>query len=845
MIAENDSRCTGCTACAHICPAGAISMKYNQEGFLYPFIDKSKCIHCDKCSSVCQIEGFNRFKAPTSCYAAWSNDEANRQRSASGAIFYELARDILSQKGLVCGAAFVDNFEVKHIIIDNEHELYRLQGSKYIQSDLNDCFVKIKDYLIQGRKVLFSGTGCQVAGLKKFLNKDYDNLITVDIVCHGVPSPGVFKDYLNELRIKYGDFDRITFRDKKNGWNWDFYFTIYRRDEMILRDVVGNDIFLTAFLRHYILRRSCHKCEFATTVRCSDITIADFWNIKRSRADLDDGKGTSLVLIHSPAGRQAIKGIRNHLARFEELDLKLALQSNANLVRPSPAHAHRQNFFDYYAKTKKVTEWFDKEFNTVGILNFHFASNIGAVLVAYSLTKAVNNMGYSAEIINYRPSGKLENDKFEEFRTRYIPQSQIYSSVAELNKSKYRRLIVGSDQVWKLGNTEMFMLAWASGYRSFTAYAASFGDSQYAGNIDKEYAEKLLRRFDSISVREDSGVTICNKTFKIQAEHVLDPTFLLPVSDYDKLIEDEKDKLKINGKYIFVACYSNENNRILNHEKSVLADFSDYKIIDLWKLKKPSIGQMLSLIKNADYIITDSFHMTVFSVIFNKQFISLVPRGFNGQDRIPSLLYNFGLKTRILENISYVNKDSFKENIDYTYVNNIISNKREKSMLFLKNALEKNILFKDSVSKESQGFWKIFIDKQKDNIPYFIKPMSKYDNNYFIFFIDGLDGSIHYELTKPVDGNMKIALHFEDKNVVADNNKVKLIQELAIKLKDFGFEYVPSSSMIGIRKVIKEDDFNNEFNLLVYNSYFNVFKIMDVIPEKDIKLFKSYLNSIV
>lgn len=819
-------------------------MEYNEEGFLYPVVDKAKCIKCKKCIDACQMFGVKRFPEPKHCYASWSKHEEVRANSASGAIFYELARKVLSQGGIVCGAAFVGDFEVKHIIVDDGKNLHKLQGSKYLQSDCGDCFVPVRKALIEGKSVLFSGTGCQVAGLKKFLKKDYSNLLTVDIVCHGVPSPGVFKDYINEMRQIFGDFDKVTFRDKINGWNWNFYFTLYRRNNIIHRDVVGLNIYLTAFLRHYILRRCCHSCEFATTARCSDITIADFWNIKQSRPDLDDTKGTSLILLHSQAGEKAFEAITSELARFEKLDMKFAFNSNANLKRPSPPHTNRQKFFDYYAKTRKVTEWFDKEFNTVGILNFHYANNIGAVLVAYSLTKAVRKLGYNAEIINYRPGGKVDKDKFEEFRVKYIPQSPLYSSIDELSKTKYRRLIVGSDQVWKLGNTEMFMLAWASGYRSLNAYAASFGDSRYSGSIDKSYAEKLLHRFDSISVREDSGVNICNQTFKVHGEHVLDPTFLLPASDYEQLIEDEKNKLKASKSYIFIACYSNENNRILNHEKRALADFPDYQIVDLWKLKSPSIGQLLTLIKNASYVVTDSFHMTVFSVIFNKQFISLVPLGFNGLDRIPSLLYGFGLKDRIRTNLLNVDGSCFEQIIDYTVTNTIIEEKREKSLSFLKQALQKNILYKDPVSLQAgigNSGWKDFLREKK--IPFFLKPMSDLDKNYLMFFIGSVDNSIHYEITKPQDGLMKIALHFENKKLISEPDSMKMVEAIAEKLANDGFEYVPSAMMVGIRKVINAVEFDKVFSKLVYDSLFEVYRVVKEKPQDELRLILEYIKS--
>lgn len=847
MIHENALSCTGCGACMNICPEKAIVMKYDREGFLAPVIERDKCIRCGKCDTVCQIHVVKRHPTPDKCYAAWSRNTDARKRSSSGAVFYELAKKTLYDNGIVCGAAMID-FAVRHILIEKEDDLPLLQGSKYVQSDLHDCFPRLEHYLKENRTVLFSGTPCQAAGLINYLGKDYPDLLVVDIVCHGVPSPGVFNVFLSELRETYGDFDELSFRDKENGWNWDLHFTLKRNGQTIYRLPVGRDSYLTAFLRHYILRQSCHNCAFATPSRCSDITLGDFWNIKSMRPDLYDDLGTSLVLAHTVKGENALEAIKEALAVSEPLDMELALKSNGNLSRPSPPHPDRKKFFDHFAINHEVSDWFDKEFNRVGILNFHYASNIGAVMVAWSLARVVNLLGYKAEIINFRPDGIIENDSFEEFRNRHIPQSSLYATTEELKDCGYRRLIVGSDQVWKLNDTEMLMLGWASGYKSLTSYAASFGDTEYSGGIDRDYAEQLLKRFDSISVREDSGVRICNQTFGVHAENVLDPTFLLPASDYEELIEP-MNGVSESDNYVFVACYSDLNNRILNQEESVLSDWPRERIIDLWKLKNPSIGQLLWLIKNATYIVTDSFHMTAFSIIFNKKFISLVPLKFNGLDRIPSLLYGLGMKDRIRENLLDVSMACFIKPINYTYINDILERKKVKSLLFLKKALEKPILFKEPQvpvkNKTKSDQWKKFLYENRNSIPFFLNGMKDYTNDYYLFFFNNIEGYIHYELVMLSSEEISISLHFENNNITNDNQKVEAISVLGEKLEQYGFDYFINKKMIGIQKKIDVVNFGNDFKNLVYESYFDVLKIMGADLEDEKFFFDKYLSAIM
>ena len=211
----NLDKCVGCSACKQICPMGAIEMIANNEGFLYPFINKSKCINCGACSRVCPLNS-ELIKKEPQCYAVAGIDEL-REKSSSGGLFTLFASEIIKKGGVVCGAAFDEEFKVKHIIVDNLNDLDKLRGSKYVQSDIGDSYKKIKDYLNNDRYVFFTGTPCQVSGLYNYLEGDSEYLFTADLLCHGVPSPKIFKKFLDEIGgVK--NISKIQFRDKEKGW---------------------------------------------------------------------------------------------------------------------------------------------------------------------------------------------------------------------------------------------------------------------------------------------------------------------------------------------------------------------------------------------------------------------------------------------------------------------------------------------------------------------------------------------------------------------------------------------------------------------------------------------------
>ena len=298
--------CSGCHACANACPKGCISMVSDEEGFWYPQVDKSKCIDCGLCEKVCPI--IHKWQPDdsrtTTAMAAINTNEEIRLKSSSGGIFTLIAEKIIDQGGVVFGAAFSDDFKtVRHICVDNIADLDKLRGSKYVQSKIGDTYKQAKEYLDSGRKVLFTGTPCQIGGLYSYLRKPYENLFTQDIICHGVPSPMVWERYVDFHEKKSASStQRMFFRHKKYGWKtYAVLFEFSNNTAYVKR--LHEDAYMRAFLSNSCLRPSCYACSFKSIKRQADITLADFWGIQNVLPEMDDDKGTSLVMVHSEKGR--------------------------------------------------------------------------------------------------------------------------------------------------------------------------------------------------------------------------------------------------------------------------------------------------------------------------------------------------------------------------------------------------------------------------------------------------------------------------------------------------------------------------------------------------------------
>lgn len=333
MIQITDkTQCCGCTACVSVCPQNCITMKPDDEGFCYPVVNPELCIGCDACEAVCPCR--NRVSDPPQplAMAARAKDDILRRFSSSGGLFSLLATDVLNRGGAVCGAVYDDEFEVRHAIVWDETGVELMRGAKYVQSDLGDTFRQIRDLVDNGTPVLFSGTPCQTAGLKRYLGADADRVLLVAIVCHGVPAPEIWRKNLREL----GEVSDVRLRDKRQSWK--HYATNYFVDGKELLRPVMDDPYMKGFLRDLYNRPSCTDCP-AKTGGYADLTLGDFWGIEKILPELDDDKGTSVVLVQTEQGKQALAALSD---RVESKSVSFAQAVQYNPAVTTSAHDHPQ-----------------------------------------------------------------------------------------------------------------------------------------------------------------------------------------------------------------------------------------------------------------------------------------------------------------------------------------------------------------------------------------------------------------------------------------------------------------------------------------------------------------------
>lgn len=360
-------KCCGCAACKAVCSRQVITMVPNAEGFLAPKIDEALCVKCGLCAKVCPVNHPDEPRLTNvSVFAARAKDDAVRLNSSSGGIFTLLARQILAKGGIVFGAACdPETGYVHHLGITDEEGIARLRGSKYVQSDVRGTYREVKDALKAGRAVLFSGTPCQIAGLRAYLNSstptNYSNLFLLDVVCHAAPSPLAWKKFLEKreaalaqgrgsARAEGPKFRRISFRRKNCGWKRFSLSLRFANDKEYLSDL-RTDAFLRGFLSELYNRPSCHQCAVREGRSGSDITLADYWRVHETFPEFDDDKGVSLVLVQTEKGRKLFKTIESQmqiaLSTFAD-----AVRTNPSIVKSAAANPKRERFFKLLAKGK-------------------------------------------------------------------------------------------------------------------------------------------------------------------------------------------------------------------------------------------------------------------------------------------------------------------------------------------------------------------------------------------------------------------------------------------------------------------------------------------------------------
>lgn len=714
-IAED--KCTGCGACENICPNKSIKMELNNDGFYVPFCDDNSCLSCGLCEKICPVlhRSQNNYTSPI-CYAIMASDEI-RAISSSGGAFQILAELIIKKDGVVCGAAWNDDYKsVHHILINSTDELYKLRGSKYIMSNMSGIYGKIKSCLDEEKYVLFSGTPCEVAGLNAFLGEHAksDYLLTIDLICHGIPSVKAFRNYIRDnhgnKEIKY-----VGFKDKKYGWHASM--TIQFTNDELYNCPCETDDYFRSYLNGVNKNKACGDCQFASLPRQGDFTIGDYWGIDKVDPAFNDHKRTSVMLFNTDKSKKYLDDISASAKLFEETDLDGAINGNNNLIKSPKNHISRNQFFRNLDNRRysDLTRWsLTANRYDIGLVGIPTFPNFGGALTYYALYRTLTDKGLKVAVFS-RPRSTGRNP---------IPPEDIYTvnpydrgsllldyrdkEAMESANDICENFLVGSDQLFnadlykKFG--EIVALDWISDNHRKVAYAASFGHNFFWG--DERLRAKMahyMQKFDAFSTREEDGVWLAEKTFGVEADCVIDPVFLCDKKYYEMLsAEIHKD----DKPHIFAYILDPDDNKMeivnkcsekLNlpielysemlykpNEEKLEAERKKFSI----PLLQGNVNERLHSLINSDFIVADSFHGICFAIIFEKPFIAVLNTN-RGASRFYSVLGKLNLLDHLVVNVNELSEKNELVSTNATYTESmiILEKEKERCLNWLFNAL--------------------------------------------------------------------------------------------------------------------------------------------------------------
>ncbi len=702
IVSIRDHLCTGCSACKNICPVSAIEMHLNETGFLVPQIEGTQCIECGKCDQVCPVLHQEDRVLPQ-CYAVWAKEET-RLKSSSGGFFSVIAERILKENGVVFGAAWTKDFFVKHIFIESVSELDLLCRSKYAQSDLGDSYQQVKEFLNNGRKVLFVGTPCQVAGLDAFLGQtNRGNLLMIDFICYYNPPISYVRKYLNE---KYGleQLEEFTFRDKTYGWVSHPTKAVLKNGTVVTDKTM--DSFFQGYFNALYAREACTKCTFSGGNHHSDMTIGDFWKIESHDASWNDGKGTSMVIIRTRGALRYFEKMKTDFERSERVPMEWIREGQNNCKKAHPGKAYFDELVTYKCFDEAVEKALEHKYD-IGLVCVQSYQNYGSAFTNYALYCVLKDLKYSVLIITQPLSSDIkpvQNDNF-----RRTPYKEYENAKHYVTKEEMQELnnfcsvfLVGSDQLF---NYEIYRkidgfikLDWVDDEHKKISYATSFGQDRILGTLEESIEfKKSLSRFSNISVREESGVELFRNNFKIDAKQVLDPVFLCDVSHYTEMCDELENMYGKIFAYILDPDMEKANalkKLSLDLEKEIVA------LVDRWMGKEyveshwdipTQLAQKnevwLKMIMDSEFVFTDSFHGMCFAIIFEKQF-AVINNKNRGSTRFMALLEKLNLTDRIFETAGdFIRDFDRSRKIDYEKVNAILAKEKERSMEWLIGAI--------------------------------------------------------------------------------------------------------------------------------------------------------------
>lgn len=705
--------CTGCGACASSCSLNAISMVENEEGFLKPSIDVEKCNNCGKCVNVCHMlkERKENYICPTA-YGVQAFDEI-RKDSSSGGIFSLLALEILRRDGIVFGAAWNNDFSVSHRAINSEEDIKLLRHSKYVQSRIDDCYIEAKKYLDEGKYVLFVGTPCQISGLFSYLNQNYDKLITVDLLCHYVPSTSIFKKYIKE---NFAEVEKYTFRDKTCGWKPDIVKVDIDGHEVIHN--FYNDWLQKGFHPRLFMNDVCANCRYADFPRVGDLTIGDLWGLVNDSA-WNDGKGASEVLANSLKGQELLDSVKDNCKKIEKIPIEITYENRIKTkYEPHP----QRDYFNKLVKKETFNEAVYKALNKkfeIGLVGDWGVENYGANITYYALYSVLHDQFEKEVLLIERPDSSEWRPK--KSPTLFLEPPYPTYALAQYAKDKSELylfndncdiFILGSDQIWNNylyhAFGEFADFKWVNNDKRKIAYATSFGADYLTGtDEDRLMLKEGLERFDAISVREKSAVKLLNDSFGVEGTWVLDPVFLCDKEKYLNLAQLGGIIEKEKKQYIFSYMLD------ITEEKAELIKLISMKIFSpvitvtdaaknvedeqkKWDITLESIvfvEEWLADIICCEAMITDSFHGVCMAIIFHKPFIAIV-NSDRGATRFNSLLETLHLENHLFESVEKAveHLDLLKEDsIIWDTVDSILAKEKERSLNWLQDAITKPI----------------------------------------------------------------------------------------------------------------------------------------------------------
>lgn len=697
-----DKLCVGCGYCVENCPTSALTLREDLYGYLKPHCNKEKCVNCNKCIMECPVY-MDRDVAKKSlpkCHVFQASDQM-RQQSSSGGFFGTVAEYLLLHGGYVCGAAWNKDFTVSHILIHEVADLPKLQKSKYVRSDICSVLKDIKKIIENKNYILFVGCPCQVAAVKKFIGESAF-LLTIDLVCTEAPSFKVFKYYLRE-NYTLENILSIEFRNKDNGWRADALKILQKNEKETL--VHMSDPSQTAFHGRMMMALSCEHCNYASLDRKGDLSIGDAWGVPEHAPELDDSRGTSIVLVNSEKGNRLYDEIKKKAILDKEIPIEWTFQ-NRVIDSVSP-HVRRDRFYKelFEIGFNKATRDANKNYYDIGIVGNWSYPNYGSELTYYALYRTIKEMGYSVLMIEW-----AEDSIWKPYGVASLFENQPYdwTEIAEpiKNHSEFYALnercgmfVQGSDQLLSPYLYEVFgqnvMLDWVDFDKKKIAYAMSFGHEKTEYKLDDQRTISFgLSLFDAVSVREDSAVDLMRQLFGVESEQVMDPVFLQDAEFYRKIATDDSGVDNSLFAYVLDPTESTVNiiKQFANKNGLELGIVSDAARnvhgIEAGIIKSGiSVEEWLAGIINSRFVITDSFHGMCIAIICRKNFVAVSNKN-RGEERFRSILKKLALENRMIVNISQLNKrDYYSEFINYEEVHSIILKEKERSLRWLKNAL--------------------------------------------------------------------------------------------------------------------------------------------------------------